>query len=211
MQWIEEDRFDIGLLNNLAKVHHDHFLRHLGHHPQVMGDIHNRHPEVVLERSHEIQDLCFRGHIQGGGWLIGNQQAGSATERHGNYRALAHAATQLEWIIVDDLLRPGHFDTRQHVDGLFTSLLLGNLLMQDDRLRNLLANRAHWNHGGHWFLENHRDVVAANIVNFLAIRVERGNIDHIYRLVSTTALNGLVKQNFTTLDPARWRHQLEQR
>src|SRR4030095_2430065 len=124
---------------------------------------------------------------------------------------LAHAATQLERIIVNDLLRPGHFDTRQHVDGLFTSFLLGNILMQDDSLRNLLANRAHRDHGRHGFLEDHRDMVAANIVNFFAFRVKSSDIDHIDRLVVAAALNRLVKQNLTTDDPAWWRHELEQR
>src|SRR5688500_18022556 len=176
-----------------------------------MGDIHDRHSEFVLERSQQIQDLRLGGHIQSSGWFIGNQQTGSATERHSDDSALAHATTQLEGVIIDDLLRPRHSYTCQQVNGLFTSLLLGNLLMQNDRLDNLLANRPHRDHGGHGFLEDHRDVVTANIANFFAIRVESGDIDHIHRFVCATSLNGSVKQKFTTLSLARWGNQLEQR
>ena len=109
VQWIEEDRFNIGLLDNLANIHHNDFLGHFGDHSHIMGDIHDRHPEFVLERSHQIQDLRFGGHIQGSGRLIGNQQTGSAAQRHGDHSALAHATTQLEGIIIDDLLRPATF------------------------------------------------------------------------------------------------------
>jgi hypothetical protein len=83
--------------------------------------------------------------------------------------------------------------------------------MQDDRFRDLLSDRSYRKHGCHGFLKYHRDVVAANIADFPAFRIEGRDIDHIHGRVRITALNGFVKQDLTTFDFARRRNQLEQR
>jgi hypothetical protein len=60
-----------------------------------------------LEVAHQVEDLRLGGHVQRGGRLVGDEQAGMARERHGDHGALAHAAAELERIGVYATFRGG--------------------------------------------------------------------------------------------------------
>ena len=47
----------------------------------------------------QLEDLRLHRHIEGGGWLIGENQGRLAGERHGDHDALAHATAALMRIL----------------------------------------------------------------------------------------------------------------
>src|SRR3546814_4277457 len=47
----------------------------LRHHAHVVGDQHERHAALALQRDQQFQDLRLDGDVEGGGRLIGYQQA----------------------------------------------------------------------------------------------------------------------------------------
>ena len=57
--------------------------------------------ELALQVAHQVEDLRLHGDVQRGGRLVGDQQLGVAGQRHGDHRALAHAAGELVRVVVD--------------------------------------------------------------------------------------------------------------
>ncbi len=68
----------VGVLDDLAGVHHADVGAHLGDHPQVVGDQEDRHPQPCLEVAHQVQDLGLDGDVERGRGLVGDQQLGVA-------------------------------------------------------------------------------------------------------------------------------------
>jgi hypothetical protein len=66
---------DIRFLDDIASVHHDHPIGQPRHHAQVVGDPDDGHTHLFPQADHQLDDLSLDGHIQSGGWLIGDQQA----------------------------------------------------------------------------------------------------------------------------------------
>src|SRR6185437_13244887 len=96
---------------------------------------------------------------------VGNQHLGIAGERHGDHRALAHAAGELMRIFLGALLRLGNADETQHLDRLRHRGRVGEILMQPQRLADLPPDSQHWIERRHRLLEDHRDLVAAHIAH----------------------------------------------
>ncbi len=104
MLGVVENVIDGGLLDHPSQVHHGDVIAHLRHHTQVVGDEDDRHVDAGLQIAHQVQDLGFGGHIQGGGRLIGEQDGGGAGKRQGDHRPLAHATAQLVRVALDHQL-----------------------------------------------------------------------------------------------------------
>lgn len=96
MQRIFEDLPGGALLHLGAGVEHDYPVGDLGYNAQVMGDEQDTGFHILLEPVQKQQYLLLDGHIQGGGRLIGNEQAGLEGHHHGDHDALAQAAGELE-------------------------------------------------------------------------------------------------------------------
>ena len=58
-------------------------------------------PISCLQARDQVQDLGLDRHVERGGRLVGDQQRGLAGERHGDHRALAHAARELVRVVVE--------------------------------------------------------------------------------------------------------------
>ncbi len=87
-----EERLGRGDLGNAAGVENHDPIGHLGDHPQVMGDQHERHSGVSLQRPQQVEDLRLDRHVERRRRFVGNQQFRPAGNRHGNHDPLAHAA-----------------------------------------------------------------------------------------------------------------------
>jgi hypothetical protein len=159
-------------LEHLPGVHHDHPVARLGHHAQVVGDQDDAHPQLGLELVDELQDLRLDRHVERGGRLVGDQQLGVARERHGDHHALPHPAGKLVRVLVHALVRDGDAHQLQHLDGPGAPLLLVEPLVQPQRLHDLVAHGEHGVQRGHRLLEDHGDVVAADLPHPL-LRRER--------------------------------------
>ena len=68
------DGVDVGPLDDLAGVHHDDLVGHLGDHAQVVGDEHDRHLVLLAQRLHELEDLGLDRDVERGGRLVGDEQ-----------------------------------------------------------------------------------------------------------------------------------------
>ena len=102
---IDEDLVDGPLLHDLAGVHDDHVVDHLGDHAEVVGDQHQRGARPLLDRLEQLQDLRLDRHVERGRRLVGDQQLRLARERHPDHHALAHAAGQLVRVLLRTPLR----------------------------------------------------------------------------------------------------------
>jgi hypothetical protein len=137
MRRLAEDVLDGPLLRDLAGVHDDHVVAHLGDHAEVVRDEHDRHAELPLERQHEVEDLRLDRDVERRGRLVGDEERRVAGERHRDHDPLAHAARELVGVFADADLGRGNADLARSVDGLGQRLLLRDRLVQEQDLRQL--------------------------------------------------------------------------
>ena len=166
MQRILVDGAHIAVLHRLSAVHDHDVLGDLRHNAEVMRDENDGCAHLFLQLLQQAHNLRLNRHVQRGRWFVRNQDFRVARQRHGNHNALAHTAGELVWIIVDDVFRLRDADKPQHFDGLFEHFCLAHLLMEAERFANLLSDGKDGVQAGHWLLENHRDVIAADAAHF---------------------------------------------
>ncbi len=98
---LREDLQGRGRLDDPPRVHDRDVVGHLGDHAEIVGDDHDRHPELALESFHQRQDLRLDGHVERRRGLVGDQQLGLVGQSHRDHRPLAHAAGELVRVGVD--------------------------------------------------------------------------------------------------------------
>ncbi len=179
MHRVVENRVDVCLLDDLAHVHHDHIFRHLRHDAQVVGDVHDRHPQFALQVAHEPQDLGLGGHIERRRRLVGNEQAGVTGECHRDHRALAQASRQLMWIGIHALLGLRETDEIEHLDRFGPRFGLAHFLVQRDRFHDLVADGVDGAERGHRLLRHERNFRAANVAHFFTGLAEARQFDFV--------------------------------
>ena len=87
---LDQDILGPALLHDLPAVHHGDVAAGLRHGGDVVGDHDNADIELILEPRQQLDDLALGHHIQGGGWLVGNEDLRAANQ--GQRRPLLHAA-----------------------------------------------------------------------------------------------------------------------
>src|SRR5699024_19579 len=92
---VVEDIVGSALFHHAAGVHDHHIVGHAGHHAKIVGDEHDGGVDLLLELHQKIQDLRLDGHVQGGGGLVGDDEAGVTGQGDGDHHSLAHAAGEL--------------------------------------------------------------------------------------------------------------------
>ena len=88
-------------LHDLAAVHHGDCVAGLGDDAEVVGHEDDGEPARVPQLQQQPQDLRLHRHIQCRRRLVGDQNAGPASERRGDHRPLAHSAGKLVRVVVD--------------------------------------------------------------------------------------------------------------
>ena len=151
-----EQRIDRRSFDDLAGVHHQHVVGHLGDHAEIVGDDQDRHAEPALQFLQQVEDLRLDGDVERRGRLVGDQELGLAGQRHGDHHALAHAARQAMRIVVDPLGATGCAPARA------CRWRASRRLRPEDRVRqhrlgDLIADRVDRVERGHRLLEDHRD------------------------------------------------------
>ena len=120
-------------------------------------------PRSRLQPLEQVEDLRLDRDVERGGRLVGDQQRRVAGERHGDRRALAHAAGELVRILRRAAL-PGRGCRRRSSR---RTAAVGRLApraaeMDADRLGDLLADGVDRVEAGQRLLEDDADVVAAD-------------------------------------------------
>ena len=157
----------------VAPVHDQHAVSHFSDHAHVVGDENHTHVHFCLQGADQLQDLRLNGHVQRGGWLVGNQQRRLARQCRGNHHALTHAARELVRKTVKHVARFGNAHQFQHAQGLGAGGGGAFALMHLNRFGNLVTRREHRIQRGHWLLKNHRDVGTANAAHGLLARLRQ--------------------------------------
>ena len=73
-------------------IKNKHIVCGLCYYPHIMGNQHNSRSHFFPKLTHQLQDLCLNGYVQGGGRLICDKKSWLAGYCHGNHHSLAHTA-----------------------------------------------------------------------------------------------------------------------
>ena len=123
-------------------------------------------PSRRLEVAHQVEDLRLDGDVERRGRLVGDQQLRVAGQRHGDHHPLPHAAGELVRIFAHPPRRRRDADQGQHLDRPRSSACARvEALVQPQRLADLAADGQHRVQAGHRLLEDHADVVAAQLAH----------------------------------------------
>ena len=149
------------VLHRPARIHHQHVISHLRHHTQVMGDQHDRRPELLLQIRQQIQDLRLHRHVQGRRRLVRDQQVRVVDERHRDHRPLPHPTRELMRILIEPPRRLRNTHPAQHVHRPAAGLASAGLrMMHPVRLSDLPTHRVVGVQRRQRILEDHRHVPA---------------------------------------------------
>ena len=159
-------------LNYLARVHHIDPVGVARHHAQIVRNHNQRHPQVLGQRLHQLQNLRLDGHIQRRRRLVRDNQTRVATQRHGDHHPLPHSPAELVRVLPDPPLRVGNPHLRQQVNGVPPRLIPGLPHMQLDGLRQLPVQRQHGIQRSHRLLEHHRHLGAPDPAHIVHINLE---------------------------------------
>ena len=111
------------------------------------------------------QDLRLDGDVEGGGGLVGEQQLGIARQGDGDHHALAHAAGELVRVVLDAPGRLGDADRLQQLDGAFDGVRVRQAEVDLEPFGHEPLDAEHGVQAGDRVLEDHRDVVAADVAH----------------------------------------------
>ena len=160
-----EDFIARTVFGNLAGVHHADVVGDLVDNAEIVGDDHDRHVGPFLQLLHQRQDLGLDGDIEGRGRLVGNQQVGFAGEGHRDHHPLFHAAGKLMGKTVDPGFRRRDADHPEQVECLGAGLPAGHAAVLDQGFGELVADPVERIERGHRLLEDHGDLVAADLLH----------------------------------------------
>ena len=116
MLGILEQLADRPRLHHVPAVHHRDEVGHVRDHAGIMRDDDQPHAVFALEPDQEVEDLRLHRDVQRRGGLVGDDQGRAAHERHGDHRALAEPARQLERVRVHLALRVREPDRLEGLD-----------------------------------------------------------------------------------------------
>jgi len=128
---------------------------------------------LLLHLLHKLDNLCLNGHVESRGGLVGNQDVGVAGKCHSNHNALAHTARELMRVLVHALLGLGDAHQVKQLGSTLECLFLAVTTVQTKALAHLLTDLVDRVERRHGVLEDHGDVVTANVLHFLFTHIEQ--------------------------------------
>ena len=128
-----------------------------------MGDEDHRHAGFALQFLDQPQHLRLRRDVKRGRRFVRDQDFGLGDHRHGDHRALAHAAGHLERIGAEGAFGVGKAHAVEGCKRHRRGLGLADGLVQAQRLDHLIADPMQRRQRPHRLLEDHRDAVAAHV------------------------------------------------
>ena len=148
--------------HNVPGVHHGDAVGHVGHHPQVMGNIHAGEAQPIPQFLNQGKNLRLNGHVQGGGGLVADEDLRPAGHGDGDDHPLAHAAGKFVGILPGPALGFVDAYVLQYGKHLGVGPVAVDLLVQQDGLFNLRPDGFQRVQAGHGVLHHHGDFPAAD-------------------------------------------------
>ena len=169
-----EHLFERAGLHDPSLAHDRHPVGDLRDHTEVVGDEEEAHAALALELLHQSEDLGLHRHVEGGGRLVRDEQAGTAGGGHRDHHALALSAGEPVGVLVHAQLRPVDVHFGERLDRLRAGFPVAEARAgEPNRLDDLVADREHRVQRGHGLLEDHGDVPAAHPHQLLFGHVEQ--------------------------------------
>ena len=109
----------------------------------------------LLQLFEKLEDLRLNGHVQGCGWLIGNQKLRFIGKGHGDHHPLPLPAGKLVRIGFEPFFRVPYAHIIEKLEHRVTERLAGEAAMQLQPFGDLLLNGVERVERGHRLLENH--------------------------------------------------------
>ena len=157
-----EDLTNRAFFDDNAAVHHQHARTHARDNAEVVGDHDDGGAKLLLQALQQVENLRLNGHVQRGGWFVGDNQPRVAHDGHGDHDALAHAAGKLVRILLHAALRVRNFNQTQLFKHDFARFRFGNAFVDAQRLDQLIADGEKRVERGHRVLKDHADLIAAD-------------------------------------------------
>ncbi len=142
-----------------------------------MGDEKDGETPALFQLREKGQNLGLNGHVQGGGGLVGYEQAGIGGQGQGDHHPLLHPPTQLMRIGPDDLRRIWQAHSLQHLQGPLASDPPRHRLVLANHQLDLLPHGEDRIEGGSRILEDHGDARPTDVPHLLL--AQRQNIPTI--------------------------------
>ncbi|VTR69900.1 putative peptide transport system ATP-binding protein [Desulfosarcina cetonica] len=174
MAWIRHDAVRGSGFDDFAGIHDGHLFRHLGDHPQVVGDQDQAGSLGFAQLLQKIHDFGLDGDVQGRGGFVGDDDRRIGEQGDGDDDALAHAARELVRILGQALFRRRNLDFSQFLQCDGFGLGAREAAMGQEGFHHLGADGQHRVEGHHGVLKDHADAVSPDITHLLG--GERGEI-----------------------------------
>ena len=162
-----EDVFGGIRLDRPAAIHDNRTVGDLGDDPHVVRDEQDGHVLLVLKLLYKLQDLRLDRDVERRGRFVGNEQFRSTGERHGNHDPLNHAAGKLVRIVIEAGLDCWDAHSLQEPQRFGMHLTCRKIAVPSQCLGHLCADGMHRIEARHRFLEDHGDLVAADLAQCL--------------------------------------------
>src|SRR2546428_1663178 len=151
---------DAPALHDLSGIHDRHRIARLRHHAEVVRDQDHREVELPLEALEEFEDLRLDHDVERGHRLVRDHDPRVAREGHRDHHALPHAAGELVRVLPGTLSVDAE-EFEKLADALHRGFFV-HLVVDDDRLRDLVSDPLHRIQGVHRALEDDRDVLPSD-------------------------------------------------
>lgn len=154
------------IFNELSGIHDTDIMTHFSHNRYIMGDEQDADRKRVLQRFDFLQDLALYNDIQGRCRFIGDDEFGSAGQRHGNNGTLFHPTTVLVRKIPVPLGRDS--DEPKEIFHLPFCRFPGQVRgMGQYRFGDLIINTVNRIQGVHGPLKDHRHFLPSDVAHLI--------------------------------------------
>ena len=157
---------DVGnasLFDPAPRIHDKHAFGHLRDRTHVMGYQNNGCLQLRSQIAKKGENLCLHGHVQRRCRLVGDQDLRLAGKRDGNHHTLPLATGKLMRVVIHPCRRIRDPHRLEKFDSPYTRRRAVEPAMKLQHLGDLPPDGEKRVQRGHRLLEDHRDLVAADL------------------------------------------------
>ncbi|KAH0444816.1 hypothetical protein KCU90_g743, partial [Aureobasidium melanogenum] len=170
---LRKEPSDRRFLHLLAREHHGDTIRVARDNAKVVRNQQQGHRQLATQTVEQVENARLNRDVERRGRLVGNQQTRPAGNRHRDHHALPLAAGQLVRKVEHPPLRLRNPHQFEQLHGTLPCRGFGQALMLAQGLDDLRADRQHGIERRHRLLEDHRNLLPANLPNLARRQIEQ--------------------------------------